>query len=80
MRGWTFWIPSQTSDKQSAKAVHMYVTYEPAPFGYDSVYKALQRTATGTNRAWMESPPTRGNWQLAHTPHTRTIPRPLPKA
>ena len=37
-------------------------------------YKLLQRSATGTNRAWIESPPTRGNWQLAHT-HSTPIPR-----
>ena len=32
-----------------------------------AVYKVPQRTATGMNRAWIESPPSRGNWQLAHT-------------
>ena len=33
----------------------------------ECVYKVPQRTATGTNRAWSESPPMWGDWQLAHT-------------
>ena len=32
----------------------------------ECVYKVPNRTATGTNRAWIESPPSQGNWR-AHT-------------